>query len=149
MLTTRSWRSRWLLGIGVATAAGCGIFASDDAPPVKIQVIASGDRSGFMPDSTTVDAARGTVVLESTAGYSQAGYSIDAVASDKAGVMAVDVDTNRDDGIFILEPRYVRYRLTIAHLSAGQRRLRLTWRNVYAPEGFQVRHLLDTTVTVP
>ncbi len=139
---------RRLFGLAVVFVGGCGLFGPNDTPPIKVETIASGERSGVFSDSTTVEIRRGTVVLESTVGYNQGGFSIDAVASDKAGDLTVDVNTKKADGIFLLEPLFVRHRFTVTALAAGRRRLRLVWHNVYYPDVLRVRNVLDTVITV-
>lgn len=137
-----------VLGLAIALA-GCGFFGSA-GPSVKIETIASGLAVGSFSDSTTIQTRPGTVIIESSAPYGQAGFGIDAVATEQEGQLKVNVVTKRlNDGLFILERWYARYRLTIADVEAGDYRLRLLWNNQYFPPTLQFRDVVDTSITVP
>ena len=148
MLNCRSsWRPRWIV-VGAVALAGCGLIGPS-GPTVKVETLNGGPRTTLRPDSTTVRVLQGTVVLESTVGYGQPSYVVEATAVVDKGVLRVDAETEDANTIVIVEPWYIRYRLTVSGIDAGDYRLRLLWHNRFYPPVLQLRDLVDTLITVP
>lgn len=105
---------------------------------------------GLFADTTAVvRVAPRSVAIEYTAGYGQPSYDIRATASQRTGMLVVEVNTELNDHAVLPHPWFIKYRLTVSSVAPGNQRLQLIWRNRYNPPAGQLRVPVDTMITVP